>query len=100
VLRYVAQARARGLGVIFISHNPHHAYAVGDRFTILKRGHNMGTFRKDEIERDEIVRMMSGAEELDALRHELEEFSRRDADARGEMSAAEPQVAEAPEEPR
>ena len=36
VLRYVAQAHARGLGVIFITHNPHHAYAVGDRFTILK----------------------------------------------------------------
>src|SRR5436305_3912946 len=25
VLRYVAQARARGLGVSFITHNPHHA---------------------------------------------------------------------------
>ena len=30
VLRYVAQARARGLGVIFITHNVHHAYPVGD----------------------------------------------------------------------
>ena len=29
VLRYVAQARDRGLGVIFITHNPHHAYPVG-----------------------------------------------------------------------
>ena len=32
VLRYVVQARERGLGVIFITHNPHHAYPVGDRF--------------------------------------------------------------------
>ena len=38
VLRYVAQARDRGLGVIFITHNPHHAYPVGDRFVILNRG--------------------------------------------------------------
>lgn len=79
VLRYVAQARARGLGVIFITHNPHHAYAVGDRFTILKRGRTFGTFTKDELSREEMVRMMSGADELDALSHELSEFARRDA---------------------
>jgi simple sugar transport system ATP-binding protein len=72
VLRYIAQARARGLGVIFITHNPHHAYTVGDRFTILKRGRSLGTFTRDEISREEVVRLMSGADELDALSHELE----------------------------
>jgi simple sugar transport system ATP-binding protein len=35
VLRYIAQARSRGLRVIFITHNPHHAYPIGDHFTIL-----------------------------------------------------------------
>lgn len=79
VLRYIAQARARGLGVIFITHNPHHAYAVGDRFTILKRGRTFGTFTKAGLSREEMVRMMSGADELDALSHELEEFARTDA---------------------
>ena len=49
VLRYVAQARDRGLGVIFITHNPHHAYPVGDRFVILNRGRPMGDLRKGEI---------------------------------------------------
>ena len=38
VLKYILQARERGLGVIFITHNPHHAYPVGDRFLLLKRG--------------------------------------------------------------
>ena len=38
VLRYIVHARERGVGVIFISHNPHHAYPVGDRFVILNRG--------------------------------------------------------------
>jgi simple sugar transport system ATP-binding protein len=88
VLRYVAQARARNLGVIFITHNPHHAYAVGDRFTILKRGRTFGTFTKDELSREEMVRMMSGADELDALSHELQEFARRDA-MQADSSAAE-----------
>jgi simple sugar transport system ATP-binding protein len=78
VLRYVAQARDRNLGVVFISHNPHHAYAVGDRFTILKRGRTFGTFTRDELSREEMVRMMSGADELDALSHELREFERSD----------------------
>lgn len=80
VLKYVTQARARNLGVIFITHNPHHAYLVGDRFTILKRGRTYGTFTKDEMSREEMVRMMSGADELDALGlgHELDEFERED----------------------
>jgi simple sugar transport system ATP-binding protein len=72
VLRYVAQARDRGLGVIFITHNPHHAYPVGDRFVILNRGRLMGDWRKSEITRDELVKQMSGGAELEALEHELQ----------------------------
>jgi simple sugar transport system ATP-binding protein len=77
VLRYVAQARDRGLGVIFITHNPHHAYPVGDRFVILNRGRLRGDWRKADISRDELVKQMSGGAELDALEHEL----RRELDA-------------------
>jgi simple sugar transport system ATP-binding protein len=72
VLRYVAQARDRGLGVIFITHNPNHAYPVGDRFVVLNRGKLMGSWKKGEISRDELIKMMSGGAELDALTHELE----------------------------
>ena len=45
VLKYVAKARDRGLGVIFITHNPHHAYPVGDRFMLLRRGRSMAAPR-------------------------------------------------------
>jgi len=99
VLRYVAQARARNLAVVFITHNPHHAYAVGDRFTILKRGRTFGTFTKDELSREEMVRMMSGADELDALSHELEEFERTDQlRGEGQMSEVDHALAESLEE--
>ena len=99
VLRYIAQARARNLAVVFITHNPHHAYAVGDRFTILKRGRTFGTFTREELSREEMVRMMSGADELDALSHELEEFARTDAAAEeGKLSEAEQQLAASLEE--
>jgi len=79
VLRYIAQARARGLGVIFITHNIHHAYPIGDRFTLLNRGRSYGTFTKADVTREEVVAMMAGGEELEELGHELEEFARADA---------------------
>src|SRR5688500_2205097 len=81
VLRYIAQARDRGLGVIFITHNVHHAYPVGDRFTILNRGQSYGTFEKSEVSREEVVTMMAGGEEMDQLTAELEEFERSDREA-------------------
>lgn len=78
VLRYIAQARSRGIAVIFITHNPHHAYPIGDKFTILKRGKTLGTFTKSELSRQEMIRMMSGGDELEKLEHELREFSASD----------------------
>ncbi len=75
VLRYIAMARSQGVAVIFITHNPHHAYPIGDKFTILKRGRTLGTYTKNELSRDEMIRMMSGGEELEALEHELRAFS-------------------------
>ena len=73
VLKYILQARDRGVAVIFITHNPHHAYPVGDRFVILNRGQSLGAYGKHEIERQELVRLMAGGRELAELEHELEE---------------------------
>jgi simple sugar transport system ATP-binding protein len=71
VLRYIRAAADRGLGVIFITHNPHHAYPVGDRFLLLNRGRSMGDFDKGEIKLEELTRLMAGGAELEALQHEL-----------------------------
>ena len=75
VLRYIVQARDKGLGVIFITHNPHHAFPVGDRFLLLKRGKSLGDFAKSEITLPELTRLMAGGAELDALAQELERTS-------------------------
>ena len=88
VLRYIAQARARGLGVVFITHNVHHAYPIGDRFTLLNRGRSYGTFAKADVSREEVVAMMAGGEELEELGHELEEFARTDHLAGAKLAAA------------
>jgi simple sugar transport system ATP-binding protein len=71
VLRYIVHARERGVGVIFISHNPHHAHPVGDHFVILNRGKLQGSWKRGEISRDELVQLMAGGAELDQLTHEL-----------------------------
>jgi simple sugar transport system ATP-binding protein len=76
VLRYVAAAKARGLGVIFITHNPHHAHAVGDRFLLLQRGRSQGCYAKVEVTLDDLTRMMAGGAELAELAHELENQGR------------------------
>ena len=72
VLKYVVQARERGLGVIFITHNPHHAFPVGDRFLLLNRGKSIGYYQKNQITRDELTGLMAGGGELELLSHELE----------------------------
>jgi simple sugar transport system ATP-binding protein len=72
VLRYIAKARDRGLGVVFITHNPHHAYPVGDRFIILRRGRSVGDFAKADLQLDDLTAMMAGGAELADLAHELE----------------------------
>lgn len=71
VLKYIAQARDRGLGVVFITHNPQHAYLVGDQYLLLKRGTSLGNYKKSEIALDEMTKLMAGGAELDELAHEL-----------------------------
>ena len=67
VLKYVDQVRRKGLGVIFITHNVRHAYAVGDAFTVLDRGRTLGTYAKGEISIDSLQNLMAGGKELQTL---------------------------------
>jgi simple sugar transport system ATP-binding protein len=94
VLRYIIQAKERGLGVIFITHNPHHAYPVGDRFLILKRGRSLGYWKKDEVTMGELTGLMAGGSELEELHHELEQAGAEDTGLRDVARAFEHEVAE------
>lgn len=87
VLKYIAKARERGLGVVFITHNPHHAYPVGDRFMLLRRGKSMGDYAKSEITLDELTSMMAGGAELESLAHELARTMGEDSEIAQEMAA-------------
>jgi simple sugar transport system ATP-binding protein len=72
VLKYILQARERGIAVVFITHNPHHAHMVGDRFYLLNRGQMTHEFERTTVTREDLVKAMSGGAELEALAHELQ----------------------------
>jgi simple sugar transport system ATP-binding protein len=72
VLKYVIQARTMGRAVIFITHNPHHAYPVGDRFVLLKRGRMLGSYAKSDTSLEQLTSLMAGGAELEELSHELQ----------------------------
>ena len=76
VLKYIVKAASQGLAVILITHNVHHAYPVGNSFTVLNRGKSLGTYEKKDISREKLLSMMAGGEELDKLEVELKEMNR------------------------
>ncbi|MBR8638424.1 sugar ABC transporter ATP-binding protein [Streptomyces tuirus] len=71
VLKYIAAAREKGLGVIFITHNPHHAYMVGDHFSVLRLGTMELSAARSDVSLEELTNHMAGGTELASLKHEL-----------------------------
>ncbi|MEU6283271.1 ATP-binding cassette domain-containing protein [Streptomyces sp. NPDC047028] len=80
VLKYIAAARDRGLGVIFITHNPHHAFMVGDHFSVLRLGTLELSAARSDITLEELTNHMAGGAELAALKHELSQVRGVDVD--------------------
>ena len=72
VLKLIARARARGISVIFITHNVNHAYPIADSFTLLNRGRSMGTYAKADVSKDAVLDMMAGGAEMKTLMHDLD----------------------------
>ena len=72
VLKLIHRARARGISVIFITHNVNHAYPVADSFTLLNRGKSMGTYAKAAISKEAVLDMMAGGAEMQKMMGELE----------------------------
>ncbi|MET9089174.1 ATP-binding cassette domain-containing protein [Streptomyces sp. NPDC004237] len=97
VLKYIAAARERGLGVIFITHNPHHAYMVGDHFSVLRLGTLELSAERSEITLEELTNHMAGGAELAALKHELSQVRGVDTEELPEEEDLTAPVATGPE---
>ncbi|MEV5952217.1 ATP-binding cassette domain-containing protein [Streptomyces sp. NPDC051987] len=97
VLKYIAAARERGLGVIFITHNPHHAYMVGDHFSVLRLGTLELSAERRAITLEELTNHMAGGAELAALKHELSQVRGVDTEELPEEDDLTAPVATGPE---
>lgn len=65
VLRYIRRAKERGIGVVFITHNIHHAFKIGDTFEILKRGSVSTTVAKAGLSKADLLVYMAGGAEVE-----------------------------------
>ncbi len=63
VLRYIDNAKARGLPVIFITHNVHHVDMMADAYTIIRHGERVGTYRRGELSENDIADLITGVRE-------------------------------------
>jgi len=64
VLEYINAAKARGLPVIFITHNVNHIYEVSDSYTIVRHGKIVGTYQRGELSQQDIADLITGAREI------------------------------------
>ncbi len=74
VLKTMMRVRARGdIAIIFITHNEIHSQLVADRFTFLALGEVIGSGSKDDLEHDEIRRLMAGGVDIGDLAKEIDQ---------------------------
>jgi ribose transport system ATP-binding protein len=70
VFRIVRTLRARGMGVIYITHRLEELRAIGDRVTILRDGATVHTGPLAEVSTDRIIQHMVGREVVAASRRQ------------------------------
>lgn len=73
VLRAVENARNRGVGVVLITHQAHHALRVGDHFAVIAHGKLVASFARGEKEAAEVIDLMAGGATMQQLEAEQEE---------------------------
>ena len=76
VLRFTNAAKAHGVGIVFITHNAHHAMSVGDHFVVLIQGKVAASFRRGEKSGVELLSLMAGGEEIEDVGGELGALNR------------------------
>jgi simple sugar transport system ATP-binding protein len=76
VLRFTNAAKAHGVGIVFITHNAHHAMSVGDHFVVLIQGKVAASFRRGEKSGAELLSLMAVGEEIEDVAGELGALNR------------------------
>jgi ribose transport system ATP-binding protein len=56
----IESLKSHGVTVIYISHNLDEVFQIGESITVLRDGKHMGTFRIEDVTKEEVIRMMVG----------------------------------------
>lgn len=56
----IERLKARGIGVVYVSHTLEDCLAIGDRISVLRDGRHVGTIGAESTEIDTLIRMMTG----------------------------------------
>jgi len=60
LLGIIRTLRARGVGVIYISHRLDEVFRIADRITVMKDGASVATVERKDVEIEDVIRMMVG----------------------------------------
>jgi ABC-type sugar transport system ATPase subunit len=66
LFRTVGRLSSEGVGVVFITHRMDEIREIGDRITVLRNGETVATLQRGEWSPRELVRLMTGADQLTA----------------------------------
>jgi len=61
----VRDLRARGIGIVYITHKMNELFEIADEFSVFRDGQYVGTHASSDVTRDDIIRMMVGREITD-----------------------------------
>ncbi len=67
LLQAIVAARGQGLAVVLVTNNPRYAHLVGDRFLLLAHGRVAGKLSREDVDASDLMRLMAGGEEFNAL---------------------------------
>lgn len=62
LFRLIDSLRAEGGSVVYISHRLEEVFRIADRVTVLKDGQVMGCLTPDELDRETLIKLMTGRE--------------------------------------
>ena len=72
VLKTIKRVQKLGnIAIILITHNEIHARLIAERFTFLSLGEVIGSGKSNELQGNDIKRLMSGGAEMGDLEEEL-----------------------------
>src|SRR5215204_4346013 len=60
LFRIISELTADGVGVVYISHRLDEIFTISDRITVLRDGHHITTAPANELDAEELVRLMVG----------------------------------------